>query len=373
MTALEPFKLERFFAAHEFSAEHLLSSSDAETISVRDLLALDGKTPDFLGSLRLGYSESKGMPALRQGIASMYKKIDWQETLVHVGAEEPILNLFLSSTQPGDHVIVHFPCYQSYYSVPRRLGVDVSLWEGKIEKGWQPDLGELKKLFRPGKTKILIINFPHNPTGFIPSLDYFLELIEFARSENLILLSDEVYRESEMNKKDRLPAGADLYEKAISLSVLSKSYGLPGLRVGWIATRDREVFEKLVQAKDYSTICNPLITEVLAEVALRHREALGAKTVALVSENWKLVEEFFSSYEDLFEVVPPKGGTMVYPLARGIDMDVFGERLIRERKTMLISGAHFGQDPRYFRLGLGRKEFPAAFKNFTDLFGTEQP
>lgn len=357
---IEPFKLERFFAQHEFSAQHLLSCSDAEAMSLKDLLAFEPGARESFENTWLGYTESKGHPDLRREITRLYEKATLDNILLHTGAQEPIFNFLNSSLTKDDHVIVHFPCYQSLYAIPRAIGCETTLWHARFENRFRLDLDELKKLLRPN-TKLVIVNTPHNPTGYLMRKDEQAELIALLRERGILLLSDEVYRGLEMGVSKRLPAATDLYENAISLGVLSKSYGLAGLRLGWVTTRNQKVYNAMAEYKDYTTICNPVVTETLALIAIRHGEKIIERNRGLVRENWKLAEAFLNRHADIFEWFAPEAGTMAFPRAKShFDVDAFARDLLEKTGTMLITGQYFDQDARYFRLGLGRKSFPEA-------------
>lgn len=364
---LDPFQLERLFAEHEFTARHLLSCSDAESMPLRDLLDLE---PSFRGKFEetwLGYSDSRGLPELRSEIAKEYAEVAPDGVLAHTGAQEPLFNLMNALLSPGDHVITHFPCYQSFHSVPRAIGCEVSRWEARFENRWRLDPADLKKLLRP-HTKLVLVNFPHNPTGGVATRSEFGEIISILRERGVWLLSDEVYRGLEMDPGDRLPPACDLYEKAFSLGVLSKAYGLAGLRVGWLATQDRKALEQIAGYKDYTTICGPVVAETLATLALRHREKIISRNQGILNANLVVLEKFFKIHPDRFEWVAPLGGTMAFPRARtGFDLRGFAERLIRERGALLVTGSVFEMDDRYFRFGFGRRAFPEALREMEAL------
>lgn len=365
---IEPFHLERHFAKYEFSVRYMLSSSDPESMTIRDLLKMAGRSPDSMLDQWMGYNDSRGSPALRKKIAKTYSTIDAEQVLIQVGAQEPIFNFFQSTINRGDHVIVHFPCYQSYFSVPEALGAEVTKWEAKIENGWRLDPDELRKMIRPGKTKAILVNFPHNPTGYVPSRKEFEKILSIAEEHDLYIITDEVYRKCELGGTGPLPAGADLYSKAISLGVLSKTYGLPGLRLGWIATRDPEAYRLLAEAKDYTTICNPGITEWLAEAAMDVEEELAARSRKRVDRNLAIVDEFMKSNTDHFEWVKPQGGTMAFPRAKKLDMPKFAQGLREKYETLLVTGECFSMPSSYFRIGLGRENFPEVFPKFAAHF-----
>src|SRR6185503_7229628 len=202
--------------------------------------------------------------------------------------------------------------YQSLASVARAAGCDVSPWQAREENGWALDLDELRHLMRRN-TRAIIINTPHNPTGYLMPLQDYESVHKFAQENNLLLFSDEVYRESEYEPAARLPAGCDFGDHAISLGVTSKTYALAGLRIGWIATKNKKIYEKMASLKDYTTICNSAPSEFLAEVALRNRQKLVARNLGIIKNNLEVVDELFTHHPDLFEWIRPAAGSMGFP------------------------------------------------------------
>jgi aspartate/methionine/tyrosine aminotransferase len=219
------------------------------------------------------------------------------------------------------------------------------------------DLDELEDQISPA-TRLIIINLPHNPTGYLMPPRAFAEVVEIARSHGILLFSDEVYRESEYAAEDRLPAACDLDEHAVSLGVMSKTYGLAGLRIGWIATRNAVVRERMAALKDYTTICNSAPSEFLAELALRHRETLVERNVAIISDNLALLDDFFQRYEDVFSWQRPKAGPIAFPRLLEGDSEVFCHRLVQEVGVLLLPGAMFDDTGDHFRIGFGRRDLP---------------
>ncbi len=355
--ALQPFALERYFARHEFRARHLLGSSDPESLSVAELLALEPEREDDLKRLWLGYTESAGAPELRRDIAAQYRTIQPDQVLVFTGAEEPIFAFMHAVLEPGDHLIVHQPSYQSHHSVAVSRGIAVTPWWGRPERGWAPDLEELAALLRP-ETKALLVCTPHNPTGYLFDPEAWLALVEFARAHGLWIFSDEVYRGAEHDPADRLPAMADLYERGLSLHCLSKSYGLAGLRLGWIATRDDEALQKLAAFKDYLTICNSAPSELLGGIAVRHGEALFARTRERLVANLELLEACFRRHPARFRWERPRAGTTTFPALVGEDPLAFCEELVEETGIMLVPSTFFDLPGAYLRFGYGRASLP---------------
>jgi aspartate/methionine/tyrosine aminotransferase len=356
---LPPFKLERFFAKYEFDTEYLLCSSDCEAMSVSELLAMEQGAAEKFQQVWLGYTESQGSPALRAEICKLYETIEPEEILVHTGAQEAIFLFMFAAFKEYDHVIVHSPAYQSLSEVARAAGCDVSPWRAREEDGWSLDLDELRHLMRTN-TKAIIINTPHNPTGYLMSRDDYVALHNFAKANKLLLFSDEVYRESEYDPAARLPAGCDLGAHAVSLGVTSKTYGLAGLRIGWIATKNKKIYEKVASLKDYTTICNAAPSEFLAEVAMRNRHKLIERNLHIIKQNLTIIDDLFTRRANLFSWNRPQAGSMAFPRYLSGDVEEFCEELVKKAGVLLLPGSVYDDSRNHFRLGLGRKNLPQA-------------
>jgi len=356
---LSPFKLERYFAEYEFTAEFLLCSSDCEAMSIVDLLALEPDAAQKFQQVWLGYTESQGSPTLRAEISKIYETIQPDEILVHAGAEEAIFLFMHAALKENDHIIVHAPHYQSLSEVAKGMGCFISPWRAREENGWALDLDELRHLMR-STTKAIIINTPHNPTGYLMSRSDFEAVNQFAKENKLLLFSDEVYRESEYDPATRLPAGCDMGEHAVSLGVTSKTYGLAGLRIGWIATKNRNIYDSMASLKDYTTICNSAPSEFLAEVALRNRQKLIARNLGIIKNNLEVVDELFTRHPDLFNWVRPAAGSMGFPKLLKGDIEDFCDDLVKKAGVLLLPGSMYDDSSNHFRIGLGRKKLPQA-------------
>ncbi len=370
--SLRPFALERYFARHEFSAKYLLGSSDPESLSVAQLLALEPGSEDGLSRLRLGYTESAGDASLRREIAGLYESLGPDQVLVFSGAEEPIFVFMNTALERGDHLVVHFPTYQSHYAVAESLGLQVSRWCGDPAGGWAPDPAELPRLLRPN-TRAILVSSPHNPTGYHFGRGAWNDIIAVARRHGLILFSDEVYRGTEHDPGDRLPAVCDLYENGVSLNGLSKSYGLAGLRLGWIAARNPAMLARLAEFKDYLSICNSAPSEYLGRIAVRHSEALFERTRRRLVGNLGLLETFFLRQERLFRWIRPRAGTTTFPEFRDGSALEFCDRLVEETGIMLVPGGLFDVDGEFLRFGYGRADFPEALAKLEEHLAQGAP
>lgn len=359
---IAPFKLERFFARYEFKAPYLLCSSDCESFSIQELLDMEEGAAEALRQHWLGYTESQGSPELRREIAALYRHIQPEQVLVHAGAEEAIFNFMNILLSPGDHVIVHYPCYQSLFEVATAIGCQVTKWVGLEQYNWELDLNFLRRSIRPN-TKAVIINCPHNPTGYLMSFEKLQEIIDIARRHNLVIFFDEVYKGLEYNPLDRLPSACDLYENAVSLGVMSKTYGLAGLRIGWIATQNAEIYRAMAAFKDYTTICNSAPSEFLAALALRHKEQITQRNLAIVHHNLELLNHFFEAYRDIFNWLPPKAGAIAFPgLKLEQNVESFCLDLLDKQGVLLLPGNYYDFGDKNFRVGFGRKNMPEALE-----------
>jgi aspartate/methionine/tyrosine aminotransferase len=361
---IPPFKLERFFAKYEFNVPYLLCASDCESLSVQGLLNFEPDSIEAFNNLWLGYTESQGNPELRQEITRLYQWIAPEQILVHSGAEEAIFIFMNAALERGDHIIVHDPCYQSLREIAVSIGCEMTKWTVQEQDNWELDIDFLKQHIR-NNTKAVVINCPHNPTGYLMSHAKFLQLIEIAREYGILLFSDEVYRGLEYDHQDTLPAACDLYEHAISLGVMSKTYGLAGLRIGWIATRDQSIYQKMASFKDYTTICSSAPSEFLTTLALRYKEKIVQKNREIVINNLHHLNRFFFEYQHLFNWIAPKAGPIAFPRLK-LDKDVedFCLDLAEKQGVLLLPGSHYDFGNKHFRIGFGRKNLPEGLEKF---------
>jgi aspartate/methionine/tyrosine aminotransferase len=192
---------------------------------------------------------------------------------------------------------------------------------------------------------------------------------KFAQEKNLILFSDEVYRESEYDPADRLPAACDMGEHAVSLGVTSKTYGLAGLRIGWVATKNKKILQAMASLKDYTTICNSAPSEFLAEVAMRNRQKLIDRSLGIIKHNLTVVDDLFARRASLFTWARPKAGSMGFPKLLKGDIEDFCDDLVKKAGVLLLPGTMYDDSRNHFRLGLGRKNLPQAVEKLEGYLG----
>lgn len=360
---LSEFKLEAYLSEHEFRAPHLLCCSDAEAFSMADVVAKATPSEQSLWSnLRLGYTEVPGTPLLRHAIReNMYPGLVHDDAiLAFSGAEEGIFCALSVLANAGDHVIVLTPCYQSLTEIPKAQGASVTQVSLREENAWRVDVDEIRRAIRPNTT-LLVMNFPHNPTGQVISADVLNDVVALCHEYNLWLFSDEVYRLLGNPSGPWAPPAVLMYEKALSLGVMSKAFGMAGLRIGWIACRDTALLKKLELVKHYTTICCSGPAEILSIIALNnHRNFIGRNN-EIVASNLELLDKFMAENTEQFSWVRPQGGCVGLVKYNGGDgVDKFCQDLLRAVGVLLLPAAVYDVPTPHFRIGYGRKNMPIA-------------
>ncbi len=361
------FLLERFFARYEFSTRYMFSASDCEAVSLKELLAgADLEVLDLWDNLRLSYTESRGHPLLLNEIARETSLSP--EDVIVLNPEEGIFLTFNALLDSSDHVIVLSPCYQSLYEIPKSLGCEVTRWYLKKEQGeWKLDIASLEEAIQKN-TRLLIINFPHNPTGFLPSSEQMEAIVNLSARNGLFVFSDEMYRGMEKTTSSRLPSATSLFRKSAALGGLSKAYGLPGLRVGWVTSKDGKLLERIAALKDYTSICTSAPSEILAIAALRRGSELTERCRGIVRDNLNLARSFFRERVEKFEWFEPSGGSVAFPRLLGDEpVKAFCERAVSEHGLMILPDGVFDVDWNHFRVGMGRLSFPEALSALREM------
>ena len=359
MPTLPDFRLETHFSKWEFKARYHMTASDAQAMSLRDLLAM--ATPEereaFEG-LWLGYTETFGAPDLRDAIAATYVNQSASDILCFAGASEGIFAANQVILDPDSHAIVVTPNYQSHETLPVAI-CDATGVPLDPDDNWSLDIDRIAAAVRPN-TKLVTINFPHNPTGAILPLDRYKALVELCRKHGVFILHDEIFNGLGETGKRHLPFIADIYERGLSLNVMSKSYGLPGLRIGWIACQDGEVISKMERLKHYLSICNSGPSERLSMIALRNKDRILARNCAIVDENLPKWDAFFARHADLFEWQRPDGSCMAFPRYKGADgVNAFCASLVEQSGVLFLPSTIYSSDlgptpTDRLRLGFGR-------------------
>jgi aspartate/methionine/tyrosine aminotransferase len=356
---IAPFSIEEYFALYEFNTPYLLCSSDCESMTVGELLALSEMDVAGLADLHLGYTESQGHPELRKQIAGLYPGVDAEEVVVLTAPEEGIYTAMRTLLAPGDQVVVLTPAYDSLLNLAEHIvgETNVAKWELEAGNGrWQLNLSRLENLVTDA-TRLIVVNFPHNPTGFLPTLAEFEAIIEIAQKHGAWLFCDEMYRGLEGRAYATLPSAVTQYERAISLSGLSKTHGLPGLRAGWLIVRDADVRQQLINWKFYTTICPPAPSEFLAMAALQAHDKLIARNRQIIGDNLQIAEPFFARWPDLFDWKRPFAGSVALVGLNVPSATEYCHTLAKEAGILLLPSSCLGYGDQHIRMGFGRLNF----------------
>lgn len=361
---LPDFRLETHFSLWEFRAQHHLTASDAESMSMRELLAY--ATPAQRAAFEdfwLGYTTTWGAEDLREAIAGTFASRGADDVLCFAGASEGIFAANTALLDADSHAIVVTPNYQSHETLP------VSICEATgvpldPDDDWSLDIDRVAAAIKPN-TGLVTINFPHNPTGAILSRDRYDALIELCRHHGIHILHDEIFHGLGPTGAEHLPLIADEYELGLSLGVMSKSYGLPGLRIGWIASQDHDLLQRMERLKHYLSICSSGPSERLAIIGLQHRDELLDRNNSIIDENLVTWQAFFAQYPDLFEWQPPQGSCMMFPRYLGADgVEDFARTLVEDAGVFVLPSTIYSSDlgptpTDRFRIGAGRRGLDA--------------
>lgn len=357
---MRDFALEVYFSKWEFAAKYHMTASDIESMSIGELLDLaPSEFKTSFDSQWLGYTETHGSPELREEIAATYETAESADVLCFAGAEEGVYVAMRVLLKKDDHAIVVVPNYQAAETVPLDI-CEVTGVPLDENDNWSLDIDQIRRALKPN-TKLISINFPNNPTGAVLEKSRFDALVELCRERGIYIFSDEVYRLVERDENIRLPQVADVYEKGLSLNVMSKAYGFPGLRIGWIVTRDRAVLQKMERYKHYLSICNSAPSEFLALAALKSRDKILERNRALVNRNAEKLGSFFAEFPELFEWIRSDGGCVAYPRYTGKEgADQFCEKLVADTGVLLLPPKIYTSEllktpTDRFRIGFGRK------------------
>jgi aspartate/methionine/tyrosine aminotransferase len=350
---IRDFRLERYFGQYEFSVRHQLSPSDCESCTISELLEVAGQSQDSLLSLRLGYTETQGDPVLREAIAEHYEHCCADDVVVTNAPQEAIFLTMQAVLKPGDRVVVQTPCYQSLLEVAHSMGCNVVQWPAQeTASGWQFDLDGLPQLL--DGAQLLVLNAPHNPTGYQPSESERKHIAEIAQVAGTRLFSDEMYRGLEHDPTEALQPEAARSERAISLWGGSKSFGLPGLRIGWLVCRDHAVIDEVIRLKDYTTMCSSGPGEFLMLAGLKASQTLFARNRALIAENEARVRAFANARADDYTWRAPAAGPVgLLEVRNGLATELC-DQLRCEADILAVPSTLFDMPDKHVRIGLGR-------------------
>lgn len=351
-------------------ARYFMGASAPESRSLRELLSLaDEEELRQWHDASLGYASSQGDPLLRETIATRYPGLTADNIVTFAGAQEAIFTAYQALLKPGDRVQVILPIFEPLSLVAQGIGARVNAvaLQPTADGQWLLDIDRWRAAI-DSRTALATINFPHNPSGKLISRKELQQIVEHCAGNRCWLFSDEVFRGLEYRADEQLPPVASLYEMGISLGVVSKPFGLGGVRVGWIAARDLSLVNRMVEIKHYLSICNGRTDELLAQLALRHADELLEGTRQLIAGNLRLLRAGMASIATI-KWQQADAGCVAYPrLADGVAADDFAGQLLSHTGVMVIPGNCFMWGKSHFRIGFGRRDFPRAWRTFTAEF-----
>ncbi len=359
---LPPFALDRFLDGRE-DATYNLAGSVCNQRTVADILALEPDQHDALLALALDYQPYSGRVSLREEIVKTYANhIGFENVLITVGAQEGMFALFNVLLEQGDHIVVQTPCYQLLNQIAVSIGCHVDEWAMNDDVTW--DLNRLEQLVT-SKTRLIVINSPHNPTGAHFSHDEFNAIVDIARQHDCFLLSDEVYRGLEHAVADLLPSAAEVYERAISVSDMSKTYGMAGTRVAWLVSQDTALLHHVLKFKDYMTITGSAVGQFLSEIAIRNRDTLITENRNLLNTNIEHFKAFAVRQQvRVFINMPNASTTTLIRFTEITDVEAFALKAFETHSILISPGNKFGAYPQWARVGFGGQTFKPSLDKF---------
>lgn len=362
-----PFPARQFFQKYGSATKLQFSNVEMANFTAYDLLTFVKEDVETLLIFPLSYQHPKGAPAFREALAEHYSKdiLPDDHITTFVGAREALFATLHALIEPDDHVICFTPCYHPLLAIPEMLTNHISNISLETPTGFALPLEEIKKAIT-NRTKVIICNFPHNPTGTVPTKEEFNELISLADQHGTYLLVDEIFRFLELGR-DPLPPIALSYEKGISISGLSKAYGLPGLRLGWTIARDPKLIHRITEIKQYTSVCNSPLSEKLAIYALTHHDTIQQIIRPLLDKKLLLIKDFFYRHKDIFSFCPPQAGPMLYPrLIHEKDAEHFTIAMAKEAGVLAYPSSCFHHKGPYFRCSLSSEPLEKILSTLDD-------
>ena len=354
-----PFELERWQSTWEKRVRFNVAESGVHALTVEELLEVAGTDARSLGEVRLSYNQSDGSSELRAAIAATYRSVDPDQVTVTIGSAEANFIVCWTLIEPGDHVAVVTPTYMQIPGLARNFGATVSEIPLRWERGWSLDLDRIEGAILPG-TRMVVVTNPNNPTGALLSDAERRAIVERADAAGAWILADEVYQGAEFAG---VPTRSlwDEYSRTIVVNGLSKAYGLPGLRIGWILS-STELKHDVMRRHDYTVIGPSPASDRLAALALRHRDAVLTRTRRILMENYGVLDAWLRGFGGLFEWHRPSCGAIAFArYHHPIGSAELARRVRAEANVLLAPGAHFGVE-HAVRFGFGneRRELETA-------------
>lgn len=351
---MSSFFVDAYFTEYESKANYMMGSSDPESLPLKEVVSDFSKYADE--SLR--YALGNGYLPLREKLSTLYETVTPEQIAMMNGGEETIYVTMRALLKPGDEIVVQMPSYQSLSVIAKEIGCSIIEYRPGFEEKWAFNPEMLETKITP-KTRLLILNYPHNPTGACLTDSEMASITALCRKHRLYLISDEVYRFLRMDESCSDASFADLCENAVALGSFSKTFAAPGLRLGWIATKNPELMHKLLAYRHFTSTCSNLPCQWIANELLNKRDTIMQRNNAIVRQNAALLEQFVQQYTDLFAYVPPKGATMAYiKLLGGQSATDFCMEVLEHTGVLIVPSSVLESSDEYLRVGLGRESFP---------------
>jgi len=356
MSEFQPFQMERYMSAYEQEVDYNLSESGVHPMLLRELLSIENTSFDELLNTEINYPHANGIPQLRQNISRMYDGAGPDNVLVTVGAIEANFNSMSSVLKRGDEVVIMLPNYMQVWGVAKNLGYRIKTFSLKEENNWAPDLEELEEMVSEN-TKLIAICNPNNPTGYILNESEMDVIVNIAEKANAWILADEVYAGAEQFTDNETPSFYGRYDKVIAVGSMSKAYGLPGLRTGWLVAPEKTV-DHIWARHEYTTLSTTMLSNKLTALALSEkvRPVIIQRTRDYIRKGYPILQEWMRQQGDIFTTIPPQAAAIAFIK---YDLDInsteLAEQLIKEKSVLIIPGDHFGMD-KYLRISYGLPE-----------------
>lgn len=368
---VDPFLVEQFMNAYEHRVELNIAETSVDPFTLNEFMTLVGQDNFFeqIRERKLNYGFIEGSPDLLEGLGNLYDHMTPENILPTGGAIGANFLVFYTFVEPGDTVISIFPAYQQLYGVAKSFGANVKLMRLREDNLWLPDVNELSELVDK-KTKLIVINNPHNPTGSLIDTELLQKICAVAEDSGAYLLCDESYRDLYISPDDFVPSAVDLSDRAIVTGSFSKSFSLTGLRLGWIAAR-KEVIKECLLHRDYTTISNCMIAEALASLALKHRNRILKRNLKIIRTNERILLEWIED-EPLIDWIPPRAGSSAFLRYKmNIPSKDLCLRLIQDKGVFLVPSYCFEMEG-FVRIGYGCKTeiLEAGLSRFKDFLNT---
>ncbi len=355
------FKIEEWMNKYSAGAEYDLTTTCIAPLSINDL-----PYSKEIFNVKLGYGDIEGSNRLKNNIKTLYKNQEPENITVTHGAIGANQLVFLSLLEAGDEVVSVVPTYQQHYSIPESLGCKVKLYFLKEENNWLPDMEELDRMIT-AKTKLLCLNNPNNPTGSVIPDNKLKEIVQITQNKNVWILSDEVYRGLNLMGKPYSESVADLYEKGISVGSMSKTYSLPGLRVGWITGRV-DLINEINHQRQYNTISVSILDDYFASIALENRERIAERNFKIIRSGINILRNWLAETPQFSGIIPTGGTTALLKYHFDIPSRDFCRKLLQSEKVALLPGETLEMEG-YVRLGFCAENLEPALQKIKCFAG----